>query len=232
MTCVSLTAAAKRAWVPADVRARIRFSMRRWLLSSEIRLSTIERVSRRISAKKTGAVEARGKRRDGARVPRTRIPRLDGIPLAHALWVIDNRDLILWILATREAGRERHLTPRCLSILALLGVVSASVTTSLAQDLEPRRWTHLPVGTNILGIGYEYANGNIRFDPALRIRDAKVELHTAAVAYSRYFRLCGVSLGLPITRNQSVRVAYIRNDTLADTGTDAHRMLLTWNLRF
>ena len=73
----------------------------------------------------------------------------------------------------------RALAPSC---LGLLGV-------TVAQDLEPRRWTHLPVGTNVLGVGYAYAKGDISFDPVLRIEQATVELHTASVAYSRYFPL-------------------------------------------
>ena len=58
-----------------------------------------------------------------------------------------------------------------------------------AQDHEPRRWTHLPVDTNILGAAYAYANGNLEFDPVLRIDDAKVEMHTLMLSYSRYFAL-------------------------------------------
>jgi len=91
-------------------------------------------------------------------------------------------------------GRRRGATTGthgALSLLVLLGVLSAGAGTALAQDLEPRRWTQLPVGTNILGVGYEIRTGDIRFDPALRISDATFTLHTAAVAYNHYFDLWG-----------------------------------------
>ena len=70
-------------------------------------------------------------------------------------------------------------------LLALICVPSIS----LAQDLEPRRWTHLPIGTDILGVGYAYTSGDLAFDPVLQIQDATVEMNTATVGYTRYFAL-------------------------------------------
>lgn len=61
--------------------------------------------------------------------------------------------------------------------------------TAVAQDMEPRRWTHLPVDLNVLGVGYIYSTGDLHFDPALRIEDATVEMHTALVTYNRTFAL-------------------------------------------
>jgi hypothetical protein len=59
----------------------------------------------------------------------------------------------------------------------------------LAQELEPRRWSHLPTGTNFLGGGYSYTEANIFFDPVLRIEDAEMEMHTWAVKFIRTFEL-------------------------------------------
>jgi len=61
----------------------------------------------------------------------------------------------------------------------------------LAQDLEPRRWTHLPVGTDVLGVGYAYTQGDLSFDPVLLIEDAEVAAHTGVLSYTRYFALAG-----------------------------------------
>jgi hypothetical protein len=55
--------------------------------------------------------------------------------------------------------------------------------------MEPRRWTHLPVGTDILGVGYVYTTGDLYLDPVLRIEDATVELHTALAAFTHYFAI-------------------------------------------
>jgi hypothetical protein len=30
-----------------------------------------------------------------------------------------------------------------------------------AQDIEPRRWSHLPLDTNFLGVAYAYTTGDI-----------------------------------------------------------------------
>ncbi|HEX7899824.1 MAG TPA: transporter [Planctomycetota bacterium] len=66
-----------------------------------------------------------------------------------------------------------------------------TVALLCAQELEPRRWTHLPVGTNIAGVGYLHTDGDLDVEPALRIEEAEVELHTVVASYSRYFGLAG-----------------------------------------
>ena len=82
------------------------------------------------------------------------------------------------------------MTRSCL--LALLLVLSWT-RVAAAQELEPRRWSHLPMGTNFLGGGYAYANGDLSFDPVLKIEDARFELHTAVLKYIRTFELLGLS---------------------------------------
>jgi hypothetical protein len=59
----------------------------------------------------------------------------------------------------------------------------------LAQELEPRRWSHLPTGANFAGAGYVYTEADISFDPLLRIENAEMELHTWAIKYIRTFEL-------------------------------------------
>ena len=51
-----------------------------------------------------------------------------------------------------------------------------------AQDIEPRRWTPLPVGMNVLGAGVAYTDGDIALDPVLELKDATVEVKTAIVS--------------------------------------------------
>ena len=60
-----------------------------------------------------------------------------------------------------------------------------------AQDLEPRRWSHLPVGLNSLGVGLANSSGDILFDPVLRIEDATYDLNAAGLSYVRAFGLFG-----------------------------------------
>ena len=50
-------------------------------------------------------------------------------------------------------------------ILALLLLCCALQVQ--AQDLEPRRWSHLPVGLNVLGLAGGWTGGDIFLDPVL-----------------------------------------------------------------
>lgn len=58
---------------------------------------------------------------------------------------------------------------------------------ALAQDLEPRRWTPLPVGLNVIGAGYVRTEGDLFLDPVLKIEDAEVDGHTVVLSYVRSF---------------------------------------------
>jgi hypothetical protein len=58
-----------------------------------------------------------------------------------------------------------------------------------AQDIEPRRWSHLPLGANFAGVAYAYTEGDIFFNPVLRIEDGEFELNTAAFKYIHAFEL-------------------------------------------
>ena len=62
-----------------------------------------------------------------------------------------------------------------------------------AQDIEPRRWTPLPVGMNIFGLGIVYTDGDIAFDPVLELEDVTVEQKMAVVSYLHAFDLLGKS---------------------------------------
>lgn len=44
-----------------------------------------------------------------------------------------------------------------------------------AQDLDPRRWSHLPTGISFFGIDPGRVSGDIVVDPVLKIEDADVE---------------------------------------------------------
>lgn len=78
---------------------------------------------------------------------------------------------------------------RCLAGLALL----AWAGVAAAQDIEPRRWTPMPSGMNVLGVGSTHASGDIYFDPVLELEDVKVESVSAGLVYMRTFGLAGKS---------------------------------------
>lgn len=51
------------------------------------------------------------------------------------------------------------------------------------QDLEPRRWTEIPVGKQVVGAGYAFSFGEVFFDPLLQVEDATIEMNSIAVSY-------------------------------------------------
>jgi hypothetical protein len=87
---------------------------------------------------------------------------------------------------------DRLITIR-LRLLFFLLLFCAATTTAQAQELEPRRWNHLPDSSNFHGAGYAYADGDLSFDPVLLIDDATVELHSVAMKYIRTFAVLGRS---------------------------------------
>lgn len=84
---------------------------------------------------------------------------------------------------------NRSINTGLLVCLAMAGLA----LQGRAQQLEPRRWSHLPMGMNFAGGGYAYTSGGIAFDPVLLIEDAAMEIHTFPLKYIRTFELLGKS---------------------------------------
>jgi hypothetical protein len=68
-----------------------------------------------------------------------------------------------------------------------------------AQDLEPRRWSHLPIGLNVIGVGSGWTDGDILFDPVLLIENVTFDLYPLGVGYVRSFELFGKSSRVDVT---------------------------------
>jgi len=79
----------------------------------------------------------------------------------------------------------KNLCGCCLCVFLVLGLPFLC----LAQELEPRRWGHLPIGKNFVSGGYSYTKADIFLDPVLRIEDGEMEMHTWAIKYIRTFEL-------------------------------------------
>jgi hypothetical protein len=86
-------------------------------------------------------------------------------------------------------GNIRYYRKRLGPVLLML-LFSGPVA---AQDIEPRRWTHLPVGMNVLGAGGIYTDGDISTDPVLELEDVTVEAKTVIASYLHVFDLAGQS---------------------------------------
>jgi hypothetical protein len=64
---------------------------------------------------------------------------------------------------------------------------------SIAQELEPRALTNVPVGMNFAMVGYGFAQGNTLLDPAVPIEDLSGRVHTIIGAYIRSVNFFGLS---------------------------------------
>jgi len=82
----------------------------------------------------------------------------------------------------------------------------SSATISQALELEPRRWSHLPIEANFLAVAYANTQGDIYIDPVLRIDDGTVSVHTVVTSYLHSFNLAGKTarfdVSLPFQRAQ------------------------------
>ncbi len=78
-------------------------------------------------------------------------------------------------------------------VLVMLLVAFALPMQVKAQDLEPRRWGHLPNDMTVVGVGYSYTDSFVYFSPFWKIRDATAEINNIGVSVLRTFDMAGKS---------------------------------------
>lgn len=62
-------------------------------------------------------------------------------------------------------------------------------SNTLAQDIEPRRWTPIPLDMQIIGFGYGNISADIEFDPVMRVENAELTLHAIGASYVTSFKI-------------------------------------------
>jgi hypothetical protein len=75
-----------------------------------------------------------------------------------------------------------------ISLASALLLLSTTLPAA-AQDMEPRRWSHMPADVNFAGAGYAYTAADIFFDPVLELEDVSLDMQTVAAKYIRTFGL-------------------------------------------
>jgi len=100
-----------------------------------------------------------------------------------------NRSYFHGTLMHQYVRRSEIVNTICLFTIVLL--VSQN---SFSQDIEPRRWTPIPLGTHILGAGYSYTSGDVFFDPLLEAENVKLRAHSLAVTFAQPIRI-GTRMG-------------------------------------
>ena len=77
------------------------------------------------------------------------------------------------------------------TLLLLTAAWLSSISTARSQELEPRRWSHVPVDSNYFSLAYAKTDADIFFDPVLKIEDGTLAQHTAIASYLRSFDFFG-----------------------------------------
>jgi len=88
---------------------------------------------------------------------------------------------------SRSVGRLKFLTAFVLLFVFLLPMPAN------AQDLEPRRWGHLPTDLNMIAIGYAYTDSFVYFSPFWKITNTSARINSYAVNALHSFDLAGKS---------------------------------------
>ncbi|MGB5358360.1 MAG: transporter [Eudoraea sp.] len=71
----------------------------------------------------------------------------------------------------------------------LLCCVMLYLQQGYTQDVEPRRWSSIPLGVNVIAAGYAYTSGDVFFDPVLGAEDVIYTGNGFVAGYIRPFRL-------------------------------------------
>lgn len=106
------------------------------------------------------------------------------------------------------SSRCARLRRKGIRVLALTAVALAfqlaSIPGAIAQQLEPRAYSNLPVGLNFLLAGYAHSQGDVLLDPSLPVANASAKVDQLILGYLRSLDLWGksgsVGLVLPYAR--------------------------------
>lgn len=84
----------------------------------------------------------------------------------------------------------------------LLAISLLAPALAAAQSLDPRAYSNLPVGLNVLLAGYTYSQGELAFDASAPLEDGKTRVHALPLGYVRSLDVFGnsgnIALLLPL----------------------------------
>lgn len=103
-----------------------------------------------------------------------------------------------------------------------------------AQDLEPRRWSHLPTGQNIVGMGYIHSDAFVYFNPVFKITNANANINSLGFSAIHTFSLGGksarFSLQLPYQSGRWEGMLDDKQQVIRRRGVGDPRLRLSVNL--
>lgn len=91
-------------------------------------------------------------------------------------------------------NRHRHNR----ATLSIAAIAIFLLNSANAQDLDPRRYTNLPVGQNFLALVFVYSEGDVNFAPSVPLTDASIRIDGPALAYVRTFAIAGKSASFDV----------------------------------
>ncbi|MEA3097479.1 MAG: hypothetical protein QOF74_1719, partial [Caballeronia mineralivorans] len=74
---------------------------------------------------------------------------------------------------------------------ASAGAVVIWSTLAAAQEMEPRSYSAVPIGTNFIVMDYARSSGDILFDPSLPVTDLQAKINTYSLGLSHSFGVLG-----------------------------------------
>jgi hypothetical protein len=82
-----------------------------------------------------------------------------------------------------------QLSPNSLKLFLFSLLSFGLIQPSFALDPDPRQWSHLPMGKNVVGLGEAYTQADIFFDPVMQLNDVKMRINTWAGKVIKPFEL-------------------------------------------
>lgn len=87
---------------------------------------------------------------------------------------------------------------RCRNRLIIAVIAILLLGQATAQDLDPRRYTNIPVGQNFLALAFSYSEGDVNFSSSIPLSDANIRVDGPALAYLRTFAIAGKSASVDV----------------------------------
>ncbi len=88
---------------------------------------------------------------------------------------------------------------RLAAFAGIVGLVAVLTCPLEAQELVPAAYTPAPVGINLVTVTSAFNDGDISFDPALPIEDAKARITSTSLTYVRTLSVAGRSANIGIS---------------------------------
>ncbi|WP_408364313.1 transporter [Paraburkholderia sediminicola] len=76
---------------------------------------------------------------------------------------------------------------------------SMSAPSVHAQEMEPRAYSAVPVGTNFAVFDYARSSGNVSFDPSLPITNVQAHINIFSLGYSHSFGVAGHTVSVAVS---------------------------------